>query len=103
MTQKTYTTLFQQKGLAGNSQMIVRVYNVSNGDYITCGADLTKITQAAYIGISGQANTILASIASTNWPTAGLTCLTLTSIPAPAVSLVADDVDVLLYGPAATS
>lgn len=98
MSAKSYSVVWSQQGLHGEKQAILRVYNVSNGDYITVGSDFSKITQAAYIGITGQAP-LLTSIASTNWPIAGLTCLTLTSTGA--VSLVADDVDLLMYGPAA--
>lgn len=99
MSQKSYTVLWKQIGLAANAQMAVRVVNVSNGDFINVNQDLTKITQAAFIGISGQANNILASIASTQWPSAGFTCLTITSLASPAVSFAADACDILLYGP----
>lgn len=98
MSAKSYSIVWSQQGLHGEKQAILRVYNVSNGDYITVGSDFSKITQAAYIGISGQAP-LLSSMASGQFPTAGLTCLTLTSTAT--VSLVADAVDVLMYGPAA--
>lgn len=98
MSQKTYTQIFAPTvGVAGNKQLGIRVYNVSNGDYILVASDLTKITAAAYIGISGALLAINA-IASAQFP-GTTTCLTLVSTAA--VSLTGDDVDLLLLGPAA--
>jgi hypothetical protein len=100
VTQKSYVQLFRPTvGIAGNSQLGIRVLNVSNGDYLLVTSDLNKITAAAYIGISGAAQAISA-IASAQFPGTAV-CLTLVSTAG--VSLTGDDVDILLLGPAAAA
>lgn len=101
MAAKSYVQLFEgQTGVAGNKQIGVRVTNVSQTDYINVAGDLTRIIAAAYIGISGQALAI-SPIPSTAFPSAGLTCLSLTSTST--VSFQSgDDLDILLLGPTAS-
>jgi hypothetical protein len=100
VSSKSYAQIFAPTvGVAGLRQLGIRVTNVSQGDYVVVATDLTRIIAAAYIGISGNSPAINA-IASTNFPSTGLTCLTLTSTAAVSFS-AGDDLDILLVGPAA--
>lgn len=99
MTAKTYSQLFTQTGLAGQKQMIVRVTNVSAGDTINFSTDLTKIQGAYYVGWTG------ASAQAKQVSAGDITgaSLTTNAFASPATSFSADDVDILVWGPAATA
>lgn len=96
MTAKSYIQLFKQSGVAGNTELAVRVFDVSSGDTVQFSGDLTRLDRAAYIGRSGQVPDI-ATIASTAF--SSKTILTFPTSP----SFLADDVDLMLLGPAAAS
>lgn len=92
MTAKSAAQLFYTQGVAGNSELVARVYNVSSGDTVDFGQWFTKINQAALLGISGAAPNI-ATLASTL-----VTSLTVLTIPT-SPSFHADDLDIVLIGP----
>lgn len=96
MTAHSYVQLFKSTGVAGNTELGVRVFDVSSGDTIDFAADFSRIGQVAFMGRS-RAIPEVSLIASTNY--VSKTVLNLPTLP----SLTADAIDLLIIGPAAIS
>ncbi len=93
MTAKSaYTQLFSATGVAGNTEVGRRYFDVSSGDTIDFADSFTRVTRVAFMSRS-RAVPSVSLLATTN--IASKTILTLPTAP----SLSGDDVDLLIIGP----
>lgn len=98
MTAKTYSIEFRRQGLAGGQEMVVTVYNVSNGDTISFGTDFNRLDSAVILQRTNAPISLVSVL------TSGASGFASRTICLPSVaSLSGDNIRLYVTGPAVTS